>query len=547
MDEHKQFNRRKTHPASLDGIVSDGRKLGAPSHRSYQPNRGQATPSLDSFVSHPDGFYPMRQSQQRLGYSPEGAELDALLDEPITLDDQQGKKKKNKARNHHFAGRGFLKRASLTLFALILIGGAYFATKLYLTQRNLFGGGGKSPALSKCAELSELKREGDCRVNILLLGIGGDNHAGGNLTDTIMVASIDPINNKTVLLSIPRDLWVRIPGNGNQKINAAFAHGKEESRAKDKKTQQKEAIELLDKTLEPVLGIPIHYHTVMNFAAFKQVVDAIGGVNVYVPKELAVTERLWIEGTNRHYNLNVKEGWQYFDGTKALYYARSRYTSTRGDFDRSERQRLLMTGIKDKVFSAGTFSNPVKMSQLLSSLGNNIYTDFALDDMKSLYDAMKKIPSKDITSIDLVTPPNDLVQTANINGLSVVRPKAGLFDYDGIRAFIRNAFKDAQIAKENSSIAVYNATSTTGLAARKADELKSFGYNITTVDNAKATDPAVSVIIDLTKGTHRYTKHYLESRFGVKARSSMPPDLGIIPPEGTNFVIILGEDVADSR
>lgn len=547
MDEHKKYERRTSAPGSLDGMVSDGRQLGVPAHRAYQPNKQGDGPSLDNFIRREDGFQPIRQSELALGKEPKETRSSALMDEPIVLDDIKRDKKKRRLQRKSGRSKKFLKRAALTMMALVLIGGGYFGIKLYLTQKNLFRGGGKSPALSKCRELSQLKREGDCRVNILLLGIGGENHPGGNLTDTMMIASIDPINNKTVLLSVPRDLWVRIPGNGSQKINAAFAYGKERSRAKAKTDQQRDGIELVDKTLEPILGIPIHYNMVMNFSAFEDVVNALGGVTLNVPKELAVTERLWIEGTNRNYNLNVKEGVQRFDGTKALYYARSRYSSKRGDFDRSERQRLLMTGIKDKVFSAGTFSNPVKISQLLSSLGNNIYTDFSLDDMKNLYDALKKIPSKDITSTDLATPPNDLVVTGNINGLSVVQPKAGLYDYAAIQSYIRNTLKDAQLAKENSSIAVYNATNTAGLAAKGANDLKSYGYNITTVANATVTNPANTIVVDLTKGTHKYTKNYLEGRFGVTARSAVPPGSGITPPAGTNFVIILGDDAATTR
>lgn len=547
MDRHKKFKRPEKPSGSIDGMISDGRQLGRPAHHSYQPNRETRTPTLDNFIRREEGFHPMRQSQHGLGSSPETLETEALLDEPIVLDDAKKGKINHKTKSRRPRLRKTLKRASLILGALVLIGGAYFGAKLYLTQKNLFSGGGKSPALSRCAELSELKKEGDCRVNVLLLGIGGGSHSGANLTDSIMVASIDPINNKISLLSIPRDLWVKIPGNGNTKINAAFAYGREGSRSKDAKIQQKEGIELVDRTLESVLGIPIHYNTVMNFKAFEDIVNALGGVNLNVPQELTVSERLWIEGTSRHYNLNVKAGQQYFDGQKALFYARSRYTSSRGDFDRSERQKLLLTGIKDKVLSAGTFTNPVRISNLLSSLGNNIYTDFELDDIRRLQQAIEKIPSKDISSIDLVTAPHDFLTTGNINGISVVMPKAGLFEYDAIQSYVRTAFKDAQIAKENSSIAVYNATSTVGLATKKADELKSFGYNITKIDNAKVTDTAATIIVDLTKGSHKYTKHYLESRFGVNTTTTLPAGSAIVPPAGTNFVIILGEDVATTR
>jgi anionic cell wall polymer biosynthesis LytR-Cps2A-Psr (LCP) family protein len=130
-------------------------------------------------------------------------------------------------------------------------------------------GGGGAPALADKVDVSQLKGEGDGRINILLLGIGGPGHDGADLTDTIIVASIDPINHKASLLSLPRDLWVQIPGNGYQKINAAYAYGKESSTSKDEYTKEQAGLALLDKTLSPVIGVPIHYHAIIDFKAFK--------------------------------------------------------------------------------------------------------------------------------------------------------------------------------------------------------------------------------------------------------------------------------------
>jgi hypothetical protein len=224
-----------------------------------------------------------------------------------------------------------------------------------------------------------------------------------------------------------------------------------------------------------------------------------------------------------------------------LYFARERHNDS--DFVRSQRQRLILTAIKNKIFNLGTFSNPVKMSKLLSSLGGNVYTDFSVSDLQRIYQIAGKIPSNKIASIDLVTPPHSFLTTGNMNGLSIVEPKAGLFNYSAIQNYVRNNLRDGLLAKENSSLAVYNATLIEGLAGRKADELKSFGYNITTVDNAPhPNSPAKTVVVDLTKGSDKYTRHYLENRFHVTAVSSMPGNQGIVPPSGTKFVIILGKD-----
>ncbi|MBA3757578.1 LCP family protein [Candidatus Saccharibacteria bacterium] len=554
MDKHKKFKRPKSSPASLDGIISDGRGLGIPTSRSYQPSKGDKTPTLGEFIRKDDGFHPLRQSQQSLGYSPEAIEERALLDEPIVLDDIDGSyKKKRKLKKRHSHRARFLKRASLGLLTLVVVAAAYFGFKFYQTQQKILAGGGKAPAVCDSnINADNLKGEGDGRVNILVLGNGGAEHRDGpDLTDTLLVISIDTINDKAAILSIPRDLWVRIPGNGSRKINEAYFHGKEESEASEREEKIRDGIKLVDETLEKVIGVPIHYNALVSFAAFRQSVNAVGGVDINVPKELAVSERLWDEFTRKSYNLNVGAGQQHFDGQRALFFARSRLTSTRGDFDRSERQRLMLIALKDKALSAGTFSNPVKVSQLLDSLGDNVYTDFDTRSIKCLYKKMSEIPSTSIASLDLVTPPQDLITGGSMllggKSVSIQQPKSGLYNYDDIQNYIRNALRDSFIAKENSSIAVYNATSTVGLAAKKANELKSYGYNITTVDNAKATDPATTIIVDLTKGSHKYTKNYLEDRFGVTVRSSMPVGSGLTPPVGTNFVIILGEDVTDSR
>lgn len=541
MDENKKYKRPNSRPASLDGIVSGGRQLGAPFKKAYRLKRGEPTPSIDGLMNRSEGFHSARTSPVTLGHSPEADEA-VLLDEPIVLEDLPTAKKKRRFLGSRPRLRLLSKRTGLVLASLLLLVGAYFVIKLYITERNLFRGGGKAPALAENIDINQLKGEGDGRVNILLLGIGGPGHEGPDLTDTILLASIDPINNKVALLSIPRDLWVKVPGDGYEKINAAYANAKERSRAKTAAGREKDGLGVLDQVLEPVIGIRIHYHAVVDFAAFKDTVNALGGITFNVPEQLYDPSVAWENNWNP---VIARAGTQTMNGQQALLYARSRETSS--DFARGERQRQVIVAIKDKVLSLGTFSNPVKISNLLSSLGNNVYTDFSLNDMTRLYKIGSKVPSKDISSLDLVTPPHDFLTTGSMNGLSIVRPKAGLFDYAAIQDYIRNAMRDSFIAKENSKIAVYNATDVTGLANSKATILKSFGYNVTTVDNAPtSTNPANTTVVDFTKGKAKYTRHYLEGRFNTKAVSSVPPDTGIVPPAGTDFVIILGNDAAAS-
>jgi hypothetical protein len=193
-------------------------------------------------------------------------------------------------------------------------------------------------------------------------------------------------------------------------------------------------------------------------------------------------------------------------------------------------------------------SNPVKISSVLDSFGNNVYTDFSTGDIMHLQQIFSKIPSNKIGSLDLTTPPHNLVTTADVNGLSVVEPRAGMYDYSAIQGYVRNALKDSFIAKENSQIAIYNATDIAGLAGASANKLRSYGYNVTVVDNApKASNPATTTIVDFSKGKDKYTRNYLEKRFKVTSVRSLPANSGLAPPQGTTFVIILGRDAAASN
>lgn len=539
MKEHKKLAKAGKKPASLDGIVSDGRQLGLPTNRSYRPGQQIDAPALGGAGRRGDGFHALRQSLHSLGQSPETAEAEALLDEPIILDDDKKSDKKGK-KKHYFGNkpsrlRKFAKRAALVLTVILLAIAGLVGYKFYHTQKEVFSGGGHAPAVCDGdVQLDELKKEGDGRVNILLLGIGSE----GLLTDSIMIASLDPATDKIDLLSIPRDLWVNIAGHGQEKINAAYEFGQQDSSSKSRFAKNQGGVALLDKTLENVVGVTIHYHAVFNFVAFKQIVNALGGVTVNVPENLYDPTIAW---ENSYNPVIATKGIQKFDGQKALLYAKSREYSS--DFLRSERQRLLLVAIKDKALSVGTFSNPVKIIQLLNSLGKNVYSDFDTQSIKCLYKQVSQVQSNNIKSLDLVTPPNNLVATGNMNGKSIVQPKLGLFDYTDIRTYVRSAFRDGFLAKENAKVAVYNATNVAGAATREAAVLKSYGYNLATIGDAKATNPQTTVLVDLSNGVNKYTRHYLELRFGVTVRDSVPGDSGLTPPPGTAFVIILGKDV----
>ncbi|HEX8182004.1 MAG TPA: LCP family protein [Candidatus Saccharimonadales bacterium] len=437
-----------------------------------------------------------------------------------------------------------VRGTAVGLVVLLAVGGLLFG-KGYFKLKKVFDGTGSAAALQAEVDPSLLKGEGDGRINVLMMGIGGSDHSGGDLTDTIMVASIDPVNNQAILLSIPRDLWTKMPNNfisNYQKINAAYESGKYKYLGKqDSTNSNKKAIEAgfqgADSVVERVTGVPIHYNVLVDFKAFRQAIDTVGGVTINAPEQLYDPSMAW---ENNRSPVLAKLGINNFDGKQALNYVRSRETSS--DFARSERQRAVLMALKDKVLNKGTLTNPVKLSQLMSAFGDNVQTDISLNDMTRMATLAKKIPNNQIQSVGLADPPNNFLTTGTINGLSVVQPRAGLEDYSKIQAFVRSKLKDGYITKENANVTVLNGTVVPGLATEKGDELKSYGYNVGTVDNAPTPDYDKTTIIDFTNGAKKYTLGYLKTRYHVQTVSKQLP-AGIVRGNA-DIVIILGQDAS---
>ena len=424
----------------------------------------------------------------------------------------------------------------------VLVSG-YILGKAYLKSRQVFKGGtAGAAALQENVDPTKLNGEGDGRINILLLGKGGPGHAAPDLTDTILVASIDPIQKEAALLSIPRDLWVRSKGS-SMKINAVYANSKNAvlngKRIDNQEAEaEKAGFSAIEQVVEDTMGIPVHYHTMIDFEGFKKAIDTIGGVDVNVTEKTSVYEVMSIDG--RRYVLDVKAGRQHMDGTKALAYARSRYTSSRGDFDRAERQRLVLIAMKDKAFSLGTFGNPLKINQLISDFGNNMQSNLSTNEVLRLYEIGKTIDASKVASVGLADPPNNFVTTSNIGGQSVVVPRAGVDDFSEIKNYVRNKLKDGFLRNEDATIAVYNGTTIPGLAGRRASDLRSYGYNVNVVADAPTKNYTNTILVDLRNGQKKYTKSYLEKRLGVTAVTSMPD--GSINPGSADFVVILGSN-----
>ncbi len=437
-----------------------------------------------------------------------------------------------------------LRKAFAAFLLIGLIGFGSLAAYTYIKTRGIFNGDGTgAAALDENVDPSLLNGEGDGRVNILLIGKGGEGHEAPDLTDTILLASIDPIKQEAAMVSVPRDLYQE--GQSNYRINAVYSTAKQARLAQGSGTEsdiaaaERDGVNALKEAVSEVLGVPVHYHVMVDFKAFEEAVDTVGGITIDVEEPLIDYTVAWELGGNP---VIAEKGLQTFDGKRALFYARSRKGTGGSDFARSERQKEVIIALQQKVLSAGTFSNPLKVVELLNTLGNNVSTDLnGLSEIKRLYEIGGGISADKIQSISLVEQPNVLIGSSGaVPGQAIQAPTAGLTDYSEIHSFIRNKLKDSFLADENARIIILNGTNTPGLASRTEEELESYGYNVIKVDNAPTSDYVNNTIIDNTNGAKPYTESYLEKRLGLTTTTTGRE--GLPGSEEADFVIILGTD-----
>lgn len=338
--------------------------------------------------------------------------------------------------------RKVLRRFFLTLLAVVLIAGIWFGWKLYRDTSKLTGN--NNPWQLVTALWPKAPKESDGRINILLTGYSKDDpgHAAPELTDSIMVLSIDPHTHKAVTLSVPRDLYVNIPGHGYGKINAAYEYG--EADKFSAVGYPKGGIGLLEKIVEDKLDIKLNYYALINYTAFRDMVNAVGGVTLNVHSDNGDPRGVYDPYTN----LKLSNGTHKLNGQQALNLARSRgdgpgsYGIALSDYTRTQHQREILVALKDKVGTGSLWLNPLKIIRLADAMGNNVKTDFKLNEMSGLYNIMRKVKDTDIKSIGLndYKGKNLLTGYTTGDGQSALIPAAGVDDYSQIQAALNQAF-----------------------------------------------------------------------------------------------------------
>ncbi|NIA02081.1 MAG: hypothetical protein GWP15_01730, partial [Nitrospirae bacterium] len=234
----------------------------------------------------------------------------------------------------------------------------------------------------------ELLTDEKGHTNFLILGTGDENHEGADLTDTIIVASLDDENKLVNMLSIPRDLYIEDDVVGSSKINEAFHYGKIYY------DNEQKGLEYLTEKVEDITNIDIHYRVKINFQGFKDLVDALEGIDVYV--EEAIYDPYYPKDeTVLFETFSISEGQHHLDGETALKYVRSRKTTS--DFDRAARQQQVIYAIKEKALQTETILNQEKIKKLLNALKSNIDTNLKVKEILTIGAMASDYSSESIT------------------------------------------------------------------------------------------------------------------------------------------------------
>ncbi|MDU7472806.1 MAG: LCP family protein [Paenibacillus macerans] len=261
------------------------------------------------------------------------------------------------------------------------------------------------------------KWEGTERVNILLMGVDARGLKKGEIprSDTMLVASLDPVTKKAYLFSILRDTYTNIPDYGKERINTAITHGPNTAM----------------KAVSDLLGIPIQYYVYTDFQGFIELVDAVGGVDFYVEKDMRYTSK----ADNHEYDIDLKKGQQHLDGKTALQYVRFRHDAM-SDYTRTERQRNFLKAVADKLKSTTSI---MMLPSILEKVNPYIDTNLSVQDMWKLatvgYDSQLAASEQ--------IPPMELLKEETVGGSDVL----GIRSEDELKQYVQDVFNKSEESK----------------------------------------------------------------------------------------------------
>jgi LCP family protein required for cell wall assembly len=419
------------------------------------------------------------------------------------------------------------------------------------------------------------KLQNNQQVNILVLGVGGQENDAPYLSDTIMVVTLDPATKRAVQTSVPRDLWVDISAwtDGRtyaNKINTANEVGEWKDGelfpcCKKPEYQGRDGGgHLAESVVEQVTGIHFDRYLTVDFTAFRDAVDALNGVDVHLDTPL--DDCLYPDYHNGYINHGVPIGYDcppgagihfaagdlHLNGEQALELARSRDASEpeqATDFARAKRQQTIVNAVRKKAVSANAILN---LDSLLNAVQNNVKTDLTINDLQTLYNWGGKLPDSSLVRIALTN--TDLLQEYYDEAGTCGDPSAYVLcpldpSYGYLHSYMGHALVDPAVVAEHAHIQLVNASrGPADLDDRTINSLRPFGFNLAEPLSANLRAIDKTVILDYTSGAFPATSSWLSSYFGapvvpVTAATADGAFQPVLPGAATDgFVVELGND-----
>jgi LCP family protein required for cell wall assembly len=409
-----------------------------------------------------------------------------------------------------------------------------------------FEGAGTSsneiPSEGTAPEIEIPTWDGGSRINIVFFGLRGGEISSEDCpacTDTIILLTVDPVTKTAGMLSIPRDMWVNIPGYGYNRINTAWTIGEA---AKLPGGGPGLAME----TVSQFIGVPIHYYVQVDFGTFVSFINLIGGIDVYVEERMVLDPM----GSGQDHFVLTPGDIRHLNGKRALAYARCRHESqgcSGGDVGRAKRQQQVIMAIRDKVFDPGYFPELLTQApEIYRTFSAGIHTNMSFEDAVKLAVLTKDIP---IESIKQGVIDNNMAVFANVklNGVpaSVLRPVPDLirilrdeiFVPGGPLSPLAQGDLNTLMKADEARIRVINNTYTADLDRRTASFLAAQGMQVLEYGVPIGWSEQTVLVVYSPK---LYTLRYLADTFGVTGSNQVifKPD----PAAMVDIEIRIGEN-----
>lgn len=333
-------------------------------------------------------------------------------------------------------------------------------------------------------------------------------------TDTLLVMDIDPSNHRISMLSVPRDLWVNIPGASPGKLAIAYEIG---------------GPKLAAYTLERELGIPVDYTIALTFTGFIKIVDAMGGVTVNVPQELRDDTYPCLR-TSDYCPIDIKPGTQHMDGATALEFVRERHAFAQQDLARVQDQQAFAEALKHTVVSPTTWP---RYPAMLKTLQDNLITNLPMNALPAI--GAQYVNPMTHVSHSYINIDNGMVKPDwSPDGQSILTPTSSTV----IPNLVHRLFSDPNLTQENATVAVLNGTSSSGAASDLETTLQGLGFHTTMAGNAASSAYRQSEVVvnPAVSGPADYTARRLQRLLNARLVQQR------LPGQTAKIVVIVGSD-----